>query len=76
MSWIFGTIALSYPPPPIIDDSSWKSAAETFTVALRGGEGEGGVRKCNSAEFPIMAYLSDKYYTEYLKSISYNKMQL
>ena len=30
-----GAIALSYPPPPIvIDDSSWKNAAESFTVAL------------------------------------------
>ena len=28
-----GTIALSY-PPIVIDDSSWKSAAESFTVAL------------------------------------------
>ena len=31
----FGAIALSYPPPPIvIDDSPWKNAAESFTVAL------------------------------------------
>ena len=31
----FGAIALSYPPPPIvIDDSSLKNAAESFTVAL------------------------------------------
>ena len=30
-----GTIALLYPPSPIvIDDSSWKNAAESFTVAL------------------------------------------
>ena len=32
---ISGAIALSYPPPPIvIDDSSLKIAAESFTVAL------------------------------------------
>ena len=29
-----GAIALSYPPPIVIDDSSWKNAAESFTVAL------------------------------------------
>ena len=28
-----GAIALSY-PPIVIDDSSWKNAAESFTVAL------------------------------------------
>ena len=30
-------IALSYPPPPppiVFDNSSWKNAAESFTVAL------------------------------------------
>ena len=44
-SW--GAIALSYPPPPIvIDDSSWKNAAESFTVALT--LTLGGVRKCNA----------------------------
>ena len=31
---IIGAIALSYPPPIVIDDSSWKNAAESFTVAL------------------------------------------
>ena len=30
---ITGAIALSY-PPIVIDDSSWKNAAESFTVAL------------------------------------------
>ena len=30
---IVGAIALSY-PPIVIDDSSWKNAAESFTVAL------------------------------------------
>ena len=34
-----GAIALTYPPPPapppnVIDDLSWKNAAESFTVAL------------------------------------------
>ena len=29
----FGAIALSY-PPIVIDDSSWKNVAESFTVAL------------------------------------------
>ena len=29
-----GAIALSYPPPIVIDDSSWKNAAESFAVAL------------------------------------------
>ena len=32
-----GAIALSYrpaPPPIVIDDSSWKNAAESFTIAL------------------------------------------
>ena len=33
---LLGVIALSYNPPPpnVIDDSSWKNAAESFTVAL------------------------------------------
>ena len=30
---IVGAVALSY-PPIVIDDSSWKNAAESFTVAL------------------------------------------
>ena len=30
---LIGTIALSY-PPIVIDDSSWKNAAESFAVAL------------------------------------------
>ena len=34
-------------PPIVIDDSSWKNAAESFTVALT--LTLGGVRKCNSA---------------------------
>ena len=41
-----GTIALSYPPPPVIDDSSLKNAAESFTVALT--LTLGGTKKCNS----------------------------
>ena len=41
-----GTVALSY-PPIVIDDSSWKNAAESFTVALT--LTLGGLRKCNSA---------------------------
>ena len=40
-------IALSY-PPVVIDDSSWKNTAESFTVALspnpRGGGGGGGTK--------------------------------
>ena len=43
-----GAIALSY-PPIVIDDSSWKNAAESFTVALT--LTLRGVRKCNSAGF-------------------------
>ena len=32
---ILGVIALLTPPPPfVIDDSSWKNAAESFTIAL------------------------------------------
>ena len=35
MLYLFGAIALLYPPPPIIiDDSSWKNAAESFAIAL------------------------------------------
>ena len=34
------------PPPIVIDDSSWKNAAESFTVALT--LTLGGVRKCNT----------------------------
>ena len=34
MLYLFGAIALLYPPPIIIDDSSWKSAAESFAIAL------------------------------------------
>ena len=36
-------------PPIVIDDSSWKNAAESFTVALTLTL-RGGVRKCNSAD--------------------------
>ena len=33
--FMFGAIALSYPPLPFVfDDSSWKNVAESFTVAL------------------------------------------
>ena len=43
-------IALSYPHPSpapiVIDDSSWKNAAESFTIPLT--LTIGGVRKCNS----------------------------
>ena len=49
---INGAIALSY-PPIVIDDSSWKNAAESFTVALTltlGAGGGGGYKKCNSAK--------------------------
>ena len=41
-----GAIALLY-PPIVIDDSSLKNAAESFTVALT--LTLGGVRKCNRA---------------------------
>ena len=31
--YFFGAITLSY-PPTVIDDSSWKNPAQSFTVAL------------------------------------------
>ena len=39
ITWNPGAISLSYPLPPpplpiVIDDSSWKNAAESFNVAL------------------------------------------
>ena len=38
-------------PPIVIDDSSWKNAAESFTVALT--LTLGGVQKCNSADVSL-----------------------
>ena len=42
----------TFVPPIVIDDSSWKNAAESFTVVLTLTLG-GGVRKCNSTKFPV-----------------------
>ena len=48
MFWRYCTFV---PPPIVIDDSSWKNAAESFTVALT--LTLGGVRKCNSADVSL-----------------------
>ena len=48
----FGAIALSYPPPSpppiVIDDSSWKNAAESFTASPN--PNPRGYESANSAE--------------------------
>ena len=41
-------------PLIVIDDSSWKNAAESFTVALT--LTLRGVRKCNSADFSVLNF--------------------
>ena len=53
-----GAIALSYPPPSLplpiaIDDSSWKNAAESFTIDLTLTLGGGGGGGCESGITPI-----------------------
>ena len=64
----FGAIALSY-APFVIDDSSWKSATESVTVALT--LTLGGVRKCNSAGFLIVAGGIRDIEVEYWLEMSY-----
>ena len=58
-----GAIALSYPPPfPIvIDDSSWKNAAESFTVALT--LTLGGYESAIAPYFVILATLKGILYS-------------
>ena len=71
-----GAIALLY-PPIVIDDSSWKNTAESFTIALTLTLG-GGVRKCNSTQVLvnrvalIVHVVMTK--TEYLEDLSTGKL--
>ena len=77
---MWGTIALSYPPPPtfpiVIDDSLWKNEAESFTIALTLGGYESAIApKCGQYVHPQCSGINKKDITKINKCIKANKAE-